>query len=339
MQGTEAVQNVNPDYKGYTLPQSGVEPYNWHESNKDPNENLGHILFFCINIPSTVIACVFGVFLYQLLLEVYDSEVERDQDFLFLVQFLTVTGIHFILLYLTDMCYYFYNLNNLNVFIVMKMIVMSIPFMIWFLLIALKHDTSRKVRIHVGVRTLAIVLLILSAFPTLLLFFAHPLNTFTLLVTHIALFYTETKTGMLAIKQLHKYECCKCEGVMLLIGKGLMLIVLVVVYAIAMSFYHILFLRSLINNLAFKIFIKYIPSVVIAVFGYRYIYLIQQRAFFNKKKEDKNEKQQPEPSNHHSNTLDEAKKKEKNHKTKETKTTETKVNSDNRKDKLTKDHY
>ena len=26
LQGTEAIQNVDPGYKGYTLPQSGVEP-------------------------------------------------------------------------------------------------------------------------------------------------------------------------------------------------------------------------------------------------------------------------------------------------------------------------
>ena len=255
-----------------------MEPFNYHGSNKDPNEALGQELFLWMYIVNTIIAYVIGISLYRLLLKVYDSEVERDQDFLFLVQFLTVTGIHFIALYFIDMVYYIYNWNNCNVFIVLKVVFMTIPVMVYVLFIAVKCDISRKALVG-----LTIVLLILSVSPTLLLFFAHPLNTFTLLVTHIALFYFETKTGMLV---LNKCECCKCKRVMLPIGVVLMLIL---VYVIVMWFYQILFLRSLINDLAFEIFTKYIPGVVIAVFGYRYMYLIQQGTFFNKKKEDKKE--------------------------------------------------
>ena len=278
-----AKQNVNPGYKGNTLPQSGVEPYNYHESNKDPNERLGQLFFLAMYIMNAMIAYVFGYFLYPLLLKVYDSEVERDQDFPFPVQFLTVTGIYFIVLYLADFIYYCYNWNNLNVFIILKMIAMIIPIINWVRLIAVKNDISIKVLVHVGLLTLAIVLLILSVFPTLLLFFAHPMNTFTLLVTHIVLIYTETIIGMLVIERLNKCECSKCGEVILLIVLMLILVlILILVYVIVMCLYHILFLRSLINNLAFDIFVKYIPSVVIAVFGY--MYLIQQGTFFNKKK-------------------------------------------------------
>ena len=278
-----------------------------------------------------VITCFIAIFLYQELHKVYDSEVEkenseerkevgRDKDFPFPVQFCTVTflaSVYIGVLYTTDMWYYIYNWNNCNVFIVLKMMVMTIPVIVYGVFIAVKYYTlkcmsntrrstpsnmissniSREVR--VGLLTLAIVLLILSVFPTLLLFFAHPLNTFTLLLTHIALFYTETTIGMLVIKQPNK-----CKWVVL---KIIGLLMIAIVYPIAMWFYHIVFLRSLINNLAFKIFTKYIPSVVIAVFGY--MYLIQ------KGKEDENEKKRQKlekPSNNlddHSDTLDAAKRK------------------------------
>ena len=39
-------------------------------------------------------------------------------------------------------------------------------------------------------------------FPTLLLLFAHPMNTFSLIVIHVALFYTETMAGVLFMEQL-----------------------------------------------------------------------------------------------------------------------------------------
>ena len=71
-----------------------MESYNYHESNKDPNEALGQKLFLYMYTVNAVIAYVFGIFLYRLLLKVYDSEVEREKDFFddpFRVQFFIVT--------------------------------------------------------------------------------------------------------------------------------------------------------------------------------------------------------------------------------------------------------
>ena len=169
----------------------------------------------------------------------------------------------------------------------------------------------------VGLITHVIVLIILSVFPTLLLLFAHPMNTFALLVIHVALFYTETVAGILVIERLNKsmwiqkllhncrsYECqqtiftpiklhvlqvahnTRTNEVALLIGVVAMLIGLGFVYVSVMWFYQFLFLRNLSNNLAFDIIIKYVPSVGIAAFGY----LIQKGTFSKAKKEDKNEK-------------------------------------------------
>ena len=250
------------------------------------------------------IVYISGFFLYVELFEVYDSKVGRDKDFPSKAQFFTVAFLASVsigVLYLVDMCYYCYNWNNCNVFIVLKMIVMTIPVMVYITvnytcmsnttlpclrrltsLITISSNIRREV--SVGLLTLAIVLLILNVFPTLLLFYAHPMNTLALLVIHVALFYTETITGMLVIKRL---KCCKREHhrVILAIWVVLILIGLFIVYTIAMWFYQILLLRSLINNLAYNIFIKYIPGAGIAVFGYKYL-----KTFSNKKKEEENEK-------------------------------------------------
>ena len=143
-----------------------------------------------------------------------------------------MAGVYFGALYLTDMGYYFHNWDNPNVFIVLKMVFITMPFIGWILLIAVyycKSDTLRRSIVDVlclqpltfldrisynlrnisrvvlvGLLTHEIVLIILSIFPTLLLLFAHPMNTFALLAIHVALFYTETIMGTLVIEQLCK---------------------------------------------------------------------------------------------------------------------------------------
>ena len=92
---------------------------------------------------------------------------------------------------------------------------MVIP-LFWFVFNIIRYyctkDEDRKTvsecitRIAVVVPlTLALVLVMLSIFPTLLLLFAYPLNTFSLIVIHVALFYTETMAGVLFIHQV--YTC------------------------------------------------------------------------------------------------------------------------------------
>ena len=96
----------------------------------------------------------------------------------------------------------------------------------WVLLITVYYCKSDKPRsninrlVLVGLLTHETVLIILSIFPTLLLLFSQPSNTFALLVIHVALFYTETIAGVLVIerlnknmwiqKLLHKCKCCTC---------------------------------------------------------------------------------------------------------------------------------
>ena len=164
-------------------------------------------------------------------------KLKGKKNFPFRVQFFTVTllaSIYLGAIYLTDMGYYFHNWDNHNVFILLKMIFITIPFMGWVLLIAVYYCKSNTLRSNtkalclrwtsflvtisshwrnisrvalVGLLTHEIVLILLSIFPTLLLLFAQPTNTFALLVIHIAIFYTETLTGMLVIEQLNKSMC------------------------------------------------------------------------------------------------------------------------------------
>ena len=79
-------------------------------------------------------------------------------------------------------------------------------------------DTTAIAFIHfrkitlVGTVWLAIYLLSLSIVPTVLLLCAYPMNTFALIVIHVALIYTETKVGTLVFMQLHKMNCMCCES-------------------------------------------------------------------------------------------------------------------------------
>ena len=283
-----------------------MEPYN-NMYNEDPNETNGQKLFLYMYIVNVAIAYISGYFLPKLLLEVYDSEVKRAtcENFPFPPLFCIVTvlaSVYIFALYLADMYYYWYNWNSYEVFKGLKVIVMTIPVMLcvlfnmydtlasmcntrapcFQLLSSFFRNMLFRRECLVRLLTLTIVFLILSVFPTLLLFFAHPMNTFTLLVIHVALFYIETIIGMLGIKQASE---SKRSNILLSV---LAIVVVIIVYVIFMWFYHVLFLRSLIKNLAFDIFSKYIPSVVIAVFGY--MSLIQKGIFSKTKKEDRHEK-------------------------------------------------
>ena len=73
-----------------------------------------------------------------------------------------------------------------------------------------KHDNIILFS-SVNILSLALILLSLSVFPTLLLLFAHPENTFALIVIHIALFYTETVIGAYVIERLYRFtRLCTC---------------------------------------------------------------------------------------------------------------------------------
>ena len=212
----------------YTLPRSGVESYNYHESNKDPNEALGQHLFLYMYIVNTLTTYFFGIFLYRLLLKVYDSEIKgKNTSSMTHFKFSSLQLLFWQVL--TDMGYYIYNWNNLNVFTYLKVVFITMLFMGWVLLITVYYCKSDKLRsniirlVLVGLHVLTheTVLIILSIFPTLLLLFSQLSNTFALLVIHVALLYTETIAGVLVIEQLnknmwiqkllHKCKCCTCK--------------------------------------------------------------------------------------------------------------------------------
>ena len=133
---------------------------------------------------------------------------------------------------------------------------------------------------------MALILLSVSVFPTLLLLFAHPENTFALIIIHVALFYTETVIGAYVIEQLNKHihprerpvgygplggsanqsSCSrKC---LLIIGILALVPVLILVYFSLVWLYQFLILRNSSSNIAFDMIIQYVPTVAIAAFGF-----------------------------------------------------------------------
>ena len=230
LQGPEGLHNVDPDYKGYTLPQSGVEPYIYHESNKDPNELIGQTLFVYMYVTNAVVALIVGIFILPLLLKVYDRAAKKNDKFfrnstrvqLFMVTLLA--SVYIGAVYIADMYYYIkISYKYFNLFLILKLlfeVLVLVILLFWCFYIVFnitrcyrtegedrKTALARISQIAVVVPlTLTLILVMLSIFPTLLLLFAHPMNTFSLIVIHVALFYTETMAGVLFMDQLYMYK-------------------------------------------------------------------------------------------------------------------------------------
>ena len=156
----------------------------------------------------------------------------------------------------------------------------------------------RKITLVVTV-WLGIYLLSLSIVPTVLLLCAYPMNTFALIVIHVALIYFEIKVGTFVFMMLNVWEisfyrenkdflwlkCMSCRSNriaslqddkptcvcrVLRIGTVIifMLFVLAVVYFTFIWFYQFILLRSVSSNVAVDIILKYLPSAVIGLFGF-----------------------------------------------------------------------
>ena len=207
-----------------------MEPYNYHESNKDPNELIGQTLFVYMYVTNAVVALIVGIFILPLLLKVYDCAAKKNDKFFrdsTRVQLFMVTplaSVHIGAVYIADMYYYIkISYKYFNLFLILKLLFEVLVLVI--LLIGVFYIVFKIVRCyHTGGEdcqtvlarisqtavivplTLALILVMLSIFPTLLLLFAHLMNTFSLIVIHVALFYTETMAGVLFMDQLYTYK-------------------------------------------------------------------------------------------------------------------------------------
>ena len=237
MKGVEGVlEDVDPDSKGFTLPESAVEPHTHFiitENTEDSNEVLGQILFAYMYTLNALIALLVGGFLLQILFKKYKKYKDNANNLTFFqdkhkVQFLVVTFLantYITFLYVIDIVYHLSYYEHFNIFVLLKMLYGLITFGLVFLFIILYHSCKRTgccrcsfecncegiVRtLLASLLTLAVALLILNILPFILLLFAHPMNTFALLGIHVALFYTETMAGILIIDRL-KLNLCRCS--------------------------------------------------------------------------------------------------------------------------------
>lgn len=134
-------------------------------------------------------------------------------------------------------------------------------------------------------------ILMLSFAPTILLLFAFPVDTSSLLVLHIASFYSTTIVLAVFFRSVKEWfvnndsiieavfcpvcykenlRCLKCTGLLLYIILGLVLLALLpLTYVCLILLYQFVVARSEVNQLlAYTNFATYIPSIAIAVFGF-----------------------------------------------------------------------
>ena len=235
------LEDVDPDCKGFTLPESAVEPHTHFlitENTDDSNEVLGQKLFAYMYTLNAIIALLVGAFLLPSLFRIYGNADTNNKTFFenkIKVRFLVVTFLmntYITLLYAIDIFYHILNLGNINLFVLMKVLYGLTTFGLVITFIICYHFICKGCECYcicnckgivktllISLLTLALALLILNLLPFILLLFAHPMNTFALLGIHVALFYTETMAGILItdrLKSCSKYLCdtwcaCTCD--------------------------------------------------------------------------------------------------------------------------------
>lgn len=335
-QGSGEIEKTNPELKGHTLPQSAVEPpLSFVNINDSPELVIGEILFGIMYLVNALISLSVGIMLLPRVYDHIAIPKEEFFKDPIRVQWLTaalLAGAYFLAVIGTDAYFLSVNVKSFNLFILLKLIFSFIPLLFAVISsicywckkshaeyhtpynkcgttfnecgsIFIKCDTDSivfilftKITLVVTV-WLAIYLLSLSIVPTVLLLCAYPMNTFALIVIHVALIYFEIKVGTFVFMMLWEisfylenkdFLCLKCMSCrsnriassqddkptcvcrVLRIGTVIifMLFVLAVVYFTFIWFYQFILLRSVSSNVAVDIILKYIPSAVIGLFGF-----------------------------------------------------------------------
>ena len=227
-QDSGKIEKTNPELKGHTLPQSAVEPPQSFVNTNDSYElMIGKLVFGFMYSVNFLISLSLSLTLLPGFLKVYENTVQEGDFFddPGRVQWFTAAllALAYIIAVIAAEIFQLVNLSkncNLDIFIVLKCVfsVILSPFVIGLLIYLYctkethaKFDTAiAKKLILVGVVWLAIYLLALSIVPTVLLLCAYPMDTFALIVIHVALVYFEIKVGMLVFMQLSMSKCMSC---------------------------------------------------------------------------------------------------------------------------------
>ena len=138
--------------------------------------------------------------------------------------------------------------------------------------------------------------IVLSFVPTVLLLFAYPISSSALLVLHIAIFYCTIILLAVYFSIVHKWitklkqktiqTICVTKLGCMMIGL-ILLLLLILTYICILFFYQFVITRSNTTNIASNGISLYIPSLVIAVFGF----LVKKGAFEQHEIEERKAKQ------------------------------------------------
>ena len=214
-----------------------MEPYTVSEFNLEHGENIFFVIMYILN---AVISLLLG---FCLLLPFMNSKINyltknnKGTDLCdnpVQVKFLVAAMLAFLYIPASTIIIIDQLIRHPNVFIVIRLVyyVLVLVFGLfgYEVLVCICHCAMKEkgegleqnkeskkctcLSLSVKVLSLALILLSLSVFPTLLLLFAHPENTFALIVIHVALFYTETVIGAYIIERMNRCirPCCRTSS-------------------------------------------------------------------------------------------------------------------------------
>ena len=178
--------------------------------------NYGPIVFTIIYIANTLLSMVLTILLLPSIFAAYDMVVNRGTflDNSSQVQLMVIAllaSLFMIAIYISEIIQ-LSDTHGSNPLILLK-VISSILFLTSCVTVTNIHYVCCQPRncLNIlkmcGVTLLSafVFTLIHDIFPTILIFFAFPVDTFTLLALHIALFYTETMVGALVVCQSRKF--------------------------------------------------------------------------------------------------------------------------------------
>ena len=276
---------ANPAYKGYTLSSLAVEPYT-NEVLYDKNLQVGMIIFIIVYLLSIIFIIYLLLFLTPSMLKEYVHKFNEDEILESPHQVQLVVLFLLALFYIpviigTDI---FQLALNPNVFAIVKLVLSLFIIIMCFVYCGCcgcccpSYNNSECNypcwRFFLVATLLSFTFLLsLDMIPTILLLFIFPVESFALIMIHVALLYAETMAGTLIVHYFRRQinESCDCECTCKMFGLTFCSVftsmLMICAYFSIVFFFQLLILRNVNDNEVFSLIISYLPSVIIIVFG------------------------------------------------------------------------
>ena len=220
---SDKIEKTDPGLKGHTLQQKAVEPPQTFFTNDSDELFIGQIIFSTMYSVNFVMSLFLSIILLPTVLDRMDHGGNFFEDTVRVQWFIAalLACAYLFAVFVTDLIFLSVYSNSRNIFVVLKILFFFV--LTIFVIVTLvyyyckkahaKRNTSliKKIAL-VGPVWVAIFLLSLSIVPTVLLLCAYPMDTFALIVIHVALIYTETKVGTFVFMQFSVPECTCCRS-------------------------------------------------------------------------------------------------------------------------------